>query len=67
MRPAMGERHFALSGQLFIGDIAVNLQDTADSREMRNRMIRLLVGGITINDAGRIFAAPWSIVSSIRP
>src|SRR6185437_12687179 len=53
--------------ELAVAGIAVDLQDPLEAVEMGDRPLGLAVRCIDIDDARRIGAAPWPVVSGIGP
>jgi hypothetical protein len=65
MRPAERKLDVAALGELAVAGIAVDLQDPLEAVEMGDRPLGLAVGCIDIDDARRIGATPWPVVSGI--
>lgn len=64
---AEGELDLATFGKLWIGVVAIDLQDALEAGKMAEQPLGLAVGCIDIGDAGRIEAAPGPVVGGIGP
>ena len=67
MRPAESEFDVAALGEDAIAGVAIDLENAFEAGEMGDRPLRLAIGRIEVDDAGRIGAAPRSIVAGIGP
>jgi hypothetical protein len=65
MGPAERQRHVVAAADLPVARIAVDLQDAAETEEMRLRPLGLAIGRVDEGNRRRISAAPWSIIASI--
>ena len=67
MHPAECEFDLAAPSKLWIGGIAIDLQDALEAGKMAEQPLGFAVGCIDIGDAGRIEAAPGPVVGGIGP
>jgi hypothetical protein len=67
VHPAEGELDLAPFGKLWIGVVAIDLQDALEAGKMAEQPLGFAVGCIDIGDAGRIETAPRPVVGGIGP
>jgi hypothetical protein len=53
-------------GQLIIAGVTVNLQDAVEAGKEGFGIIARAAGGVEVNDTGRVFAAPRSVIAGQR-
>ena len=70
MRPAKGQYDLAIitvAPQRLEPNIAIHLQHTAKTRQMRARVLRPAIAGIDIGDRRQSAALPGAIINGISP
>lgn len=65
MGPAERQAHRVALGEHRVAAIAIDLQDAGEAGEMGDGPFGLAVGSIDIDDAGRIGAAPGTVIAGI--